>query len=297
MSSTTRALESVQEESVFLDAEVEDIIDRALAEDVGAGDATTDPLIPANLIASGTLVAKAEGVLAGVEVALAVFRRVHQRIQTRAHLADGACLKPGAAIADIQGPMAGILRAERVALNFVQHLSGIATETNRYVEAVKDLPVRIVDTRKTLPGLRALQKYAVRVGGGINHRQNLADGILIKDNHIAALARQGLSARDVIQRARERCSHMLKVEVEVETVEQAREAVEGGADVVMLDNMPLEEMRRAVDLCRGRVLVEASGGITLDTVRAIAEIGVDIISVGAVTHSARALDISLDVAV
>ena len=287
-----------------LNAELEVLIDRALAEDLVLGDPTTDLLVPPDYKAMATLVAKAEGILAGLDVCFRVFRRVAPDLETEAlpdpeteaPLADGAHLKPGTAIGRIAGKAIHILRAERVALNFLQHLSGIATETARYVKAVEGLPTRIIDTRKTTPGLRALEKYAVTLGGGRNHRQNLGDGILIKDNHIAALAAQGLSLGDVVRRALQQAPHTLKVEVEVESLEQVPEALEAGAHILLLDNMPIATMCQAVELCRGRAVTEASGGINLETVRAVAETGVDLISVGALTHSPRALDISLDMA-
>jgi nicotinate-nucleotide pyrophosphorylase (carboxylating) len=188
-----------------------------------------------------------------------------------------------------------MLRAERVALNFLQRLSGIATETNRYVEAIQGLPVRILDTRKTTPGLRMLEKYAVRLGGGENHRMNLSESILIKDNHLAVLYHRGLNLQEILKKARQNTSPQIKIEVEVTSPEEALQAVEAGADTIMLDNMSLEDMRRAVTLIHGRALIEASGGITLDVVRAVAETGVNFISIGALTHSVKSLDISLDI--
>jgi nicotinate-nucleotide pyrophosphorylase (carboxylating) len=239
-------------------------------------------------------VAKKEGILAGTGAAKQVFHRVDPELKVEILLEDGARVKPSSKVAKVSGSIASILKAERVALNFLQRLSGIASETNRYVEAVKGLPVRIMDTRKTTPGLRSLEKYAVRVGGGENHRMNLGDGILIKDNHMVALRRQGLNIKEIIAKARQNTPQRLPVEVEVGTVSEALEAVEAGADIVMLDNMNLEDMRKAVKSIRGRALIEASGGITLDNVRAVAETGVDFISIGALTHSTRALDISLE---
>ena len=211
-------------------------------------------------------------------------------------LEDGAGVKPGNKVARVSGSIASILKAERVALNFLQRLSGIASETNRYVKAVEGLPVRIMDTRKTTPNLRSLEKYAVRVGGGGSHRMSLSDGILIKDNHLVALRSQGLNIKEIIAKARKNAPQRLPVEVEVGTVSEALEAVEAGADIVMLDNMNIEDMRKAVKSIHGRALIEASGGITLDNVRAVAETGVDFISIGALTHSSRALDISLELA-
>ena len=270
------------------------MVERALVEDLGHGDATTDALIPPDARGQASVVVKADGVVAGLEVALEVFRQVDPSTQSRIRMADGVPVSPGAVVADLEGSVAGILKAERVALNFLQRLSGIATATAAYVKAVQGTKARIIDTRKTVPGLRQLEKYAVRVGGGHNHRYNLADGILIKDNHIAALRARELGLEEIVDLARQRSPHTLRVEIEVETVEEAIEAIEGGADVVLLDNMSPEEMRSVVEISGGRALLEASGGVTLDTVRAVAETGVDLISVGALTHSVRALDISLD---
>jgi nicotinate-nucleotide pyrophosphorylase (carboxylating) len=274
--------------------QIEEIIDRALAEDLGKGDVTTEALISGDQQGTGFIVAKKEGILAGTEAAEQVFHRVDPELKVEILLEDGARVRPGSKVARVSGSIASILKAERVALNFLQRLSGIASETNRYVAGVEGLPVRIMDTRKTTPGLRLLEKYAVRVGGGENHRVNLGDGILIKDNHLAALRSQGLNIKEIITRARQNAPQQLKIEVEVETVSEALEAVEAGADIVMLDNMNLDDMRKAVKSIHGRALIEASGGITLDNVRAVAETGVDFISIGALTHSTRALDISLE---
>jgi nicotinate-nucleotide pyrophosphorylase (carboxylating) len=273
---------------------IEELVDRTLAEDLGWGDVTTEAIIPAELTGKASMVAKARGMLAGIEVARLVFCRVDPAVQFDIIIPEGSGIQPGDLIAKLEGKVASILKGERTALNFLQRLSGIATETSRYVEAIKGLDSRIVDTRKTTPGMRALEKYAVRVGGGHNHRLHLGDGVLIKDNHLAALRSQGLAMKDIISRARERAPFNLKVEVEVRTAQEAVEAVEAGADIVMLDNMGLEEMRQAARLVKGRALLEASGGITLDNVRRVAETGVDLISVGALTHSTRSLDISLE---
>ena len=273
------------------------LIDRALQEDLSIGDPTTEALIPPDMQGEGVLRAKAQGVLCGGEIALAVFRRIDPTLTCEPLLADGALLGSGDTIARIQGAVASILKGERTALNFLQHLSGIATETARYVQAARGLKARIVDTRKTVPGLRTLEKYAVRIGGGHNHRRNLGDGVLIKDNHIAALRARGMTLAEIVRRAQEEASHTLKVEVEVTSLAEAEEALEAGAQLLLLDNMSLEEMRQVVALARGRALLEASGGINLETVRAVAECGVDIISVGALTHSSQALDISLDLEV
>lgn len=274
---------------------VEETVNRALAEDSAWGDVTTQALIPADAQGRASLIARSPGVLAGIEVAHLVFTMVDTSLRFGALLADGDRLQPGAEIATVEGRVSGILRGERVALNFLQRMSGIATETNRYVEAVRGTKARVVDTRKTTPGLRFLEKYAVRAGGGQNHRGHLGDGILIKDNHLAALRAAGLGIRAAVELARKKAPHTLRVEVEVTSLEEALEAVEARADIVMLDNMGLEDMRRAVKAIGGRVLIEASGGVTLDSVKAVAETGVDLISVGALTHSVKALDISLEV--
>lgn len=276
--------------------DAEALIDRALSEDLSIGDPTTDILIPDDMLGQADFVAKEAGALAGVDVALAVCKRVDGSLAVDAFMRDGAALKPGDVIARVSGRMASILKAERTALNFIRRLSGIATLTAAYVSAVDGYPTRIVDTRKTTPGLRALEKYAVRMGGGHNHRQNLGDGILIKDNHIQALAGLGMSLGDVVRKANSEKSHTINVEVEVEDMAQVEEVLAAGARLILLDNMDPEEMVAAVAVARGRAVTEASGNITLKTVRAAAAAGVDIISVGALTHSSGALDISLDLA-
>jgi nicotinate-nucleotide pyrophosphorylase (carboxylating) len=277
-----------------LPPEVYHLIDAALSEDETFNDPTTGLLIPPEIRGVGMLRAKAVGVLAGLDVAGAVFNRVDPELAYEPLLSDGAALTPGTDLARVEGSAAGILRAERIALNFLQRMSGIASDTNRYVRAIEGSRSRIVDTRKTAPGHRYLDKYAVRMGGGYNHRLNLADGILIKDNHIEALRSQEMGLREVIQLALARASHTIKVEVEVESVEAARQAAEAGAHIIMLDNMAPDIMQEAMDVIAGRAVVEASGGITLDTVRDVAATGVDLISIGGLTHSVTALDISLD---
>ena len=279
---------------IHLHPDVQDLIERALTEDQSFSDPTTESLIPNDLKGSGVVRCKAKGILAGVDVSLAVFRRIDPSLQTDGLLADGDPIEPGDAIARIEGRVASILRAERPALNFIQRMSGIATDTSQYVNAVAGLSAKIVDTRKTVPGLRYLDKYAVKAGGGANHRLNLADGILIKDNHVAALRSQGLGLKETVKLALERASHTIKVEVEVTNLEELEEALAAGAHIIMLDNMSLGDMRRAVEMASGRAVVEASGGISLETVRAVAETGVDLVSIGSLTHSAKALDISLD---
>ncbi len=274
--------------------EVHRLIDAAIAEDQTFNDPTTAALVPPEIRGVGMLRAKAHGVLAGVEVGMSVFRRVEPDLELEGLMADGATLAPGDDIARVAGPAGGILRAERIALNFMQRMSGIASLTNRYVRAIEGSRSRIVDTRKTAPGHRYLDKYAVRAGGGYNHRYNLADGILIKDNHIEANRFREMGLRQVIELALERASHTIRVEVEVETLEDARTALDAGAHIIMLDNMPTEMMREAMGFIGNQAVVEASGGINFNTVRDVASTGVHLISIGELTHSPPALDISLD---
>ncbi|MHB9024644.1 MAG: carboxylating nicotinate-nucleotide diphosphorylase [Armatimonadota bacterium] len=269
---------------------VQPLIDLALAEDIGTGDITSETTIPLDRQGQGTLMAKASGILAGLPVVALVLAAVDARLSLTPLVADGMQISPKERLADITGPARSLLTTERTALNFLQRLSGIATLTSRYVQAVEGTGARIVDTRKTMPGHRILDKYAIRVGGGSNHRFNLSDGILIKDNHIAAVG----GVQQAIAAARAGAPHTLKIEVEVTNLEMTRLAVEAGADIIMLDNMRPDEMRACVEMIAGRALTEASGNVNLDTVRAIAECGVDLISVGALTHSAPALDISLE---
>jgi nicotinate-nucleotide pyrophosphorylase (carboxylating) len=224
-----------------------------------------------------------------------VFLKVDPFLKFSALIADGTTVKPSDVLATISGNIADILKAERTSLNFVQHLSGVATLTAQYVELVKGLPVKILDTRKTVPGLRTLEKYAVSIGGGANHRLGLGDLTLIKDNHLAILRKRGLDIQEIIRQSRSKVAPDIKIEIETTNPEDAVAAANAGADIVMLDNMSLDEMRRAVELVNHKATLEASGGVNIDTVRAIAETGVDWISVGALTHSARALDISLEI--
>ncbi len=271
------------------------IVSEALAEDLGSGDVTTEALVSSEFEGKASILVKGDGVLAGIDVAKEVFRQVDSSLHFKALVKDGAKVRKGDVVAAVAGKMASILKAERTAINFLQHLSGIATETARYVDAVSGTKAIILDTRKTIPGLRLLEKYAVRAGGGRNHRLNLGDGVLIKDNHLAVLRSFGVGLGEAVKEARKRAPRSMKVEVEVESVKQAREALSAGADMILLDNMNVKDMSRAVKLVHGRAVLEASGGITLDNVRSVAESGVDLISVGALTHSAKALDISLEV--
>jgi nicotinate-nucleotide pyrophosphorylase (carboxylating) len=274
--------------------EVRSVVARALAEDLPWGDATSDVLIPPDQPGVGRIEARTAGVLAGLPVAAEVFRQVDPTLRFEALLEDGARLAPGQVIARIRGPLRSLLKGERTALNFLQRLGGIATATDRYVQAVAGCRARIVDTRKTTPGLRLLEKYAVRVGGGRNHRYCLSDAAMLKDNHLAALRLRGVGLAGAVADLRSRLPHTATIEVEVEGFDELREALAAGADTILLDNMSPPEMAEAVRLVDGRARLEASGGITLETVRAVAETGVDLISVGALTHSVRALDISLE---
>jgi nicotinate-nucleotide pyrophosphorylase (carboxylating) len=267
------------------------LIKNALAEDIGSGDITTRCTIPADHRSEGTILAKSDAVVAGLPLVPFVLEAAGGDVSLTLSASDGMRVTAGEIIARLSGNTRTLLAAERVILNLMQRLSGIATLTGRYVDAVLGLPVKILDTRKTTPGLRALEKYAVRVGGGHNHRFGLFDAVLIKDNHITASG----GVAEAIRRAKSCAPHMLKIEVEVGTLDQLRVALDCGADVIMLDNMSAETMREAVKIAAGRVPLEASGNVTLSTVRAIAETGVDYISAGSLTHSASAADISLKI--
>ena len=270
---------------------VDGVIDRALAEDIGAGDVTTEALVAADAQAIAEVVVKAPGVVCGLEQLLACVRALDPDAAMETLAADGdEVTDPPRIVAELRGSARALLTAERTALNIVQRMSGIATATRAYRQAVDGLPVEILDTRKTVPGLRALDKQAVACGGGTNHRRGLDDAVLIKDNHLALAA--GIGPAVAVARA---AHPALRVQVEVDSLDQLDEALTAGADAILLDNMPPSAMRAAVTRTRGRARLEASGGITLETVRAVAETGVDAISVGALTHSVRALDISLEV--
>lgn len=280
--------------------EVGRIVRQALLEDIGSGDVTTNLIVPDSSNSKARIVAKEEGVIAGIDVAALVFRDVEnvkpasktagKSVVFTPFVQGGARVAAGDTIAEIIGPTGLILTGERTALNFLQRMSGIATKTACLVELVGGTNAKIVDTRKTTPGLRVLEKFAVRMGGGQNHRFGLYDAVLIKDNHIKAAGSVGEAVR-----LAKSASHTIKVEVEVDDLDQLREALDAGADMVLLDNMSLDMLSHAVELCRGRALTEASGGVSEETVAAIAATGVDLISVGALTHSAKALDLSLEI--
>lgn len=270
---------------------IDEVLRRALSEDVGAGDVTALALIPAGQRGTAVAFAKEAGVLAGSAIAARLFSLLDADTLATLLLADGDTLTPGVPFLRIEGDLQAMLTGERVALNVLRHLSGIATLTRQFVEAVEGTGAQIIDTRKTTPGLRLFEKYAVRAGGGQNHRIGLFDGVLIKDNHIAACG----SVSVAVKRARASVHHLLKIEIEARTLAQVDEALQAGADGILLDNMPPDTMAEAVRLVRGRAFTEASGGITLESVREAARSGVDLISVGMITHSAAALDISLDI--
>ena len=273
--------------------QIDAIIDLALNEDIGPGDLTAESVIPETARASGLMLLKSAGVISGLNIVGRVCQRVDPAIEWRPLVEDGCTFATRTVIGEISGPARSVLTAERTALNFIQRLSGVATLTRAFVDAIAGTHARIVDTRKTTPGMRVLEKQAVRHGGGSNHRIGLFDGVMIKDNHIAALGGDRAIGEAVV-RARSRIPHTVKVEVEVANLDQLDLALVSGAEIILLDNMPVERMREAVEITGGRAILEASGGINLSTVRAIAETGVDLISVGALTHSAPALDISLD---
>lgn len=282
-------------------AAVTAIVDRALEEDAPWGDATSEAAIPADARATARIVSRVDGVLAGGLALALAFTRVDPTTVVTRLVADGAPIGRGTVIAEISGSARAVLRGERVALNLAQRLSGIATLTRRYVDAVTGVsaasgsPVRIADTRKTTPGLRVLEKAAVRAGGGHNHRHSLSDAVMLKDNHLAVLQREGLDLTGAIRAVRARIPHTMHLEVEVDRLDQLPAVIAAEPDTIMLDNVGLDDLRAGVALIAGRAIVEASGGVTLDTVRAIAETGVDVISVGALTHSAAALDLGLDI--
>jgi nicotinate-nucleotide pyrophosphorylase (carboxylating) len=267
---------------------IERLLRNALEEDIGSGDITTAATVPPGTHARAELVAKEDFVLAGLDVARQVFALIDPQVAFEGLIADGQVVRRGEVIAWLKGDAASLLQGERVALNLLQRLSGVATLTARFVAAVDGTGATIVDTRKTTPGLRTLEKYAVRVGGG-NHRMALYDGVLIKENHVVAAG--GITA--AVARARVRAPHTVKIEVEVRDLAEVKEALAAGADILLLDNMDLKQLRAAVDLVGGRTITEASGGVNLETVRAIAETGVNLISVGALTHSYRSVDISM----
>ena len=267
----------------------DEIIERALREDINYVDAATDYLLDDDDVSTARFVAKASGILCGIDIAVRVFEMLDKDIQVQINIRDGGKVEKGDVIAVVTGKTKAILKAERTSLNILQHMSGIATETAKYAECCKGTRAHVTETRKTLPGLRAIEKYAVTVGGGKNHRYNLSDGAMLKDNHIDAYG----SITKAVEALRSKMGHMIKIEVEVRNEEELREALSCNADVIMLDNMTCEQMKKCVEIADGKAVLEASGNVTLDNMAEVAATGVDIVSVGALTHSVKAFDISL----
>lgn len=270
-------------------SQIDEIILSALKEDSYNGDITSEAIFDSHVSGYGSIIMKDSGQIAGIEIFKRVFELIDHRVECTFYIEEGATVENKEIVGHINGPITSILLGERIALNFLQRLSGIASLTHKYVQAVQGYPCKIVDTRKTTPGLRMMEKYAITLGGGYNHRFNLSDAVMIKDNHIKGAG----GIKNALDAVKKRCSHTTKIEVEIEKLEDLEEAIINGADIVMLDNMPISEMKEAVLLNKNRVILEASGNVSLDTVGSIAETGVSIISCGQLTHSVCALDISL----
>ncbi|KNF07014.1 putative nicotinate-nucleotide pyrophosphorylase NadC [Gottschalkia purinilytica] len=270
---------------------IKKIIENALAEDISGGDITSNYLISEYKKGEGKITVKEDGVISGLDVVEMTFKTIDENLAFKKLKKDGDIVKKGDDVAIIKGTLVNILKGERVALNFLQRMSGIASKSRRYAEKVKDLPVRVVDTRKTTPGLRLIEKYSVKVGGCFNHRYNLSDCVMIKDNHIKSVG----GIKEAIKITRENVPHTIKIEVEVESLRELEEALEAKADIIMLDNMNIDCMKKAIEINKGRAILEASGNIKEDNIRQIAELGIDIISVGDLTHSIKSLDISLNI--
>lgn len=276
---------------------VDEVVARALREDAPWGDVTCSALVPSSAISTAELIAREPGTFAGGRAVEAAFRLTDASTAVELLVAEGEIFDAGAVLARVEGPAAAVLQAERIALNFAQRLSGIATATAAYVAAVEGTGARVVDTRKTTPGLRALERHAVRAGGGHNHRFSLSDAVMVKDNHLAVLLAAGVDVTDALRSIRDHVPHTTSIEVEVDRLDQIEPVLAAGVETIMLDNFTLDELREGVALVAGRAIVEASGNVRLETVRAIAETGVDVISVGALTHSVRSLDLGLDIQV
>jgi len=278
----------------LITSETQRLIDLALDEDQVNNDVTTDALIDPKVVGRARFISKQAGILAGIYVAMEVFRRIDPSVKLEVQVEDGDRVRPDLILAKVSGKAVTILRGERTALNFLQHMSGVATETSKYVEAIRDYKARVLDTRKTIPGFRALDKYAVRMGGGENHRLNLADGILIKDNHITILKDSNMNLSDIVRISKQNEIIPNKTEIEVTDLGQLEDALAGNPDIILLDNMSIKDMSKAVKKVNGKLLLEASGNVTLENISDIAATGVDLISIGALTHSSKALDISLE---
>ncbi|MBM4169349.1 MAG: carboxylating nicotinate-nucleotide diphosphorylase [Ignavibacteria bacterium] len=272
-------------------SEIDQLIETALREDVGAGDITTNSLFDESTRGRAVIRSKASGILAGIPIAELVFKKLDAHMEFQTNVSDGMKISRGEVLAELSGSLRAILAGERVALNFLQHLSGIATVAGRFVSALDGTKTAVLDTRKTMPGLRALEKYAVRMGGGVNHRMGLYDAVLIKDNHIAAAG----GIREAVERVRKTAPANTAIELEAANLDDVREALEARADIIMLDNMKIDELREAVAIVGGKAKLEASGGVTFESVREIADTGVDFVSIGSITHSAPALDIALSI--
>ena len=270
------------------------IVQAALEEDIGFGDVTSNALLLNKVSVHAKIVAREAMTIAGLAVGQEVFYQIDHSLRVKFHKREGARVPANTTVLSIMGNASSVLQAERVALNFMQRLSGICTLTHQFCQAVKKLPVKIVDTRKTTPGLRALEKWAVRLGGGYNHRYSLHDGILIKDNHLMILASQKISLSRACKLARQQAPHGLRISVEAETLAQVKQALQGKADIILLDNMSPSKIQQAIKITKGKALIEVSGGITLKNIKDVAQTGVHVISIGALTHSARAMDLSLD---
>jgi len=270
---------------------IQHLIEIALQEDIGSGDITTENLVAPQLEGNGVIIAKESLVIAGLDVARQVFEHLDSEVIFKTACNDGDVLAEGSIVLEVKGNLRALLMGERTALNFLQHLSGIATHVRSYVEKLDNTTVRLVDTRKTTPGWRVLEKYAVRVGGAYNHRMGLYDGVLIKDNHIAVCG----GVQKAVERIREHVSHLVKIEVEASDLSQVKEALDAGADVIMLDNMDISQIKEAAALIDGRAAVEVSGGVTKSSLKKLADAGVDIISAGALTHAARGVDLSMQI--
>jgi len=275
-------------------ADVRRIVANALAEDLGSGDITTDNLVPSSAMARAAVAYRSGGVVCGTPVLAEVFHAIDESVQIDALVPEGTLVQKGAVVAVVRGSARSILKGERVALNFVQRMAAIATATAEYVRAIGDLPVHIIDTRKTTPGLRLFERYSVRVGGGRNHRFNLSDGVLVKDNHLVALRNQGIGTVEALRLLRDRVPHTIRIQVEVDRLDQIPEMLEAPVDAILFDNMTPEQVREGVRMIAGRTVTEVSGGVKLETVRAYAEAGPTVVSSGALTHSTAALDVGLD---
>ena len=276
---------------MFVLSDIDNIIINSIKEDMPSGDITTDNIIDENANSEAKMIAKNSGIIAGLDIAKRVFELLDQNVKFEKQVSEGQWVNKGDVIATIRGNTRALLKGERTALNILQRLSGIATKTREYADKIKHLKAKVVDTRKTTPGIRVLEKYAVRVGGGTNHRFCLSDGVLIKDNHIKAAG----GIKKAIDLVRDKIPHTIKIEVETETIDEVQEAIDGNADIIMLDNMGLDIMKEAVKIINGKAIVEASGNVNLNSVVDIAETGVDIISVGSLTHSVNAFDISMKI--